>query len=51
MADKKITITKKYINNAVTPTTITAKDVESEVVNGVVVARQDVVNQGVISPA
>jgi len=51
MAAKKVTITTVYVKNSKVPTTTSPMDVESEIVNNQVVARQEIVNPGVVSSA
>lgn len=45
---KKVTITKIYLNNSPTATVV-SETVDTEVVQGQVVARQEIVNPGVIN--
>lgn len=49
MANVKVTITQVIVNNSKVPTPVPAEAVDSEVVNNQVVARQDIVNPGVLN--
>jgi hypothetical protein len=49
MATKKIVITQKIVNNKPAPVMVT-DTVDTEVIDGNVVALQNVVNAGVVTP-
>lgn len=50
MASTKKTITQVKVNNMPNPVTIPSTAVETEVVDGQIVPRRDIVDRGVVTP-
>ena len=48
MANVKVTITQVFVNNSKVPTVV-SETVDTEVVANVVVARQEIINPGVLN--